>query len=455
MRENSQGASVVPELPPAEPLADGVRQREGLLIELFGDEVVGQLHSKTWSLRQAAVNAIADTLPSLGVEPRQAAAACVRVLNKTAADKMVQVFLASTPLLALLCQLSAAAGTPRAALLADAQPVLEAWREKLHDANARARAQTADALLAASDASQLGAAAVAAVLVEKVDPKKGSSSQLWLSRLSLLLRVIAEHGDELRDKLPAAIELIKGALDHRDQAVRAKATEVACAAYPLLADLTAVQRILWPGMKSGKGKPVWYDALMAALDEAMPTSGAPSRSGSVAPSAPPAPRRARRPRRARPGARRPRVRSRRRRPRRRRRCRAPAAATGAPPAEAEAAAGEEGEGEYEDDPFTCQFCGLYDPSFTEEKLDMHFWKDCPLLTSCRQCDQVIEVQVLNEHLRDECERVHGGDAYKPPLGTADFSGCPLCMQPLPDTPEAWQHHLIEVCVANERRQQQA
>jgi hypothetical protein len=29
------------------------------------------------------------------------------------------------------------------------------------------------------------------------------------------------------------------------------------------------------------------------------------------------------------------------------------------------------------------------------------------------------------------------------------------MQPLPDTPEAWQHHLIEVCVANERRQQQA
>ena len=431
-----------------------MRQREGLLIELFGDEVVGQLHSKTWSLRQAAVNAIADTLPSLGVEPRQAAAACVRVLNKTAADKMVQVFLASTPLLALLCQLSAAAGTPRAALLADAQPVLEAWREKLHDANARARTQTADALLAASDASQLGAAAVAAVLVEKVDPKKGSSSQLWLSRLGLLLRVIAEHGDELRDKLPAAIELIKGALDHRDQAVRAKATEVACAAYPLLADLTAVQRILWPGMKSGKGKPVWYDALMAALDEAMPTSGAPSRSGSVAPSAaggaasrsppassatgsaPPSRQKSPTPPQAPPPVPAP----------------APAA-TGAPPA-AEAA-GEEGEGEYEDDPFTCQFCGLYDPSFTEEKLDMHFWKDCPLLTSCRQCDQVIEVQVLNEHLRDECERVHGGDAYKPPLGTADFSGCPLCMQPLPDTPEAWQHHLIEVCVANERRQQQA
>ena len=54
-------------------------------------------------------------------------------------------------------------------------------------------------------------------------------------------------------------------------------------------------------------------------------------------------------------------------------------------------------------------------------------------------------------VRDECERVNGANAYPPALGAADFTGCPLCMQPLPDTPEAWQHHLIEVCVANERR----
>ena len=90
------------------------------------------------------MNAIADTLPSLGVEPRQAAAACVRVPNDDL-DKMASVAIASTPLLALLRQLSAAAGLPRAALLADARAVLEAWREKLHDANARARTQTVDA----------------------------------------------------------------------------------------------------------------------------------------------------------------------------------------------------------------------------------------------------------------------------------------------------------------------
>lgn len=38
--------------------------------------------------------------------------------------------------------------------------------------------------------------------------------------------------------------------------------------------------------------------------------------------------------------------------------------------------------------FTCQFCGKYDPSFTDEKLDMHYWQNCPLLMSCEECGQV-------------------------------------------------------------------
>lgn len=37
---------------------------------------------------------------------------------------------------------------------------------------------------------------------------------------------------------------------------------------------------------------------------------------------------------------------------------------------------------------TCQFCGKYDPSFTDEKLDMHYWQNCPLLMSCEECGQV-------------------------------------------------------------------
>lgn len=52
--------------------------------------------------------------------------------------------------------------------------------------------------------------------------------------------------------------------------------------------------------------------------------------------------------------------------------------------------GERKEAEEMDDDvsYTCQFCGKYDPSFTDEKLDMHYWQSCPLLMSCEECGQV-------------------------------------------------------------------
>jgi len=51
----------------------------------------------------------------------------------------------------------------------------------------------------------------------------------------------------------------------------------------------------------------------------------------------------------------------------------------------------------------CQFCGLEDPALSEEKLDLHYWQECPMLTSCKLCEQVIEIATLNEHLLSECE----------------------------------------------------
>lgn len=48
------------------------------------------------------------------------------------------------------------------------------------------------------------------------------------------------------------------------------------------------------------------------------------------------------------------------------------------------------EDEVDDVTCTCQFCGKYDPSFTDEKLDMHYWQNCPMLQSCHECGQVRE-----------------------------------------------------------------
>ena len=30
----------------------------------------------------------------------------------------------------------------------------------------------------------------------------------------------------------------------------------------------------------------------------------------------------------------------------------------------------------------CNFCGVYDENFNEESIDIHYWKECPMLTTC-------------------------------------------------------------------------
>lgn len=42
----------------------------------------------------------------------------------------------------------------------------------------------------------------------------------------------------------------------------------------------------------------------------------------------------------------------------------------------------------------CIFCGEKNETFTEEMLDMHYWKSCPMLKRCDHCAQVLEILVL-------------------------------------------------------------
>lgn len=52
---------------------------------------------------------------------------------------------------------------------------------------------------------------------------------------------------------------------------------------------------------------------------------------------------------------------------------------------------------------SCMFCGAKDSAWTEDSLDLHYWKDCPMLTPCPACAQVVEIAGLTDHLLDECE----------------------------------------------------
>lgn len=58
----------------------------------------------------------------------------------------------------------------------------------------------------------------------------------------------------------------------------------------------------------------------------------------------------------------------------------------------------------------CMFCGKSESGWTEDMLDLHYWKECPLLTPCPACAQIVEIAGLPEHLLEECEHKHNFEA---------------------------------------------
>ncbi|EUB59080.1 hypothetical protein EGR_06072 [Echinococcus granulosus] len=125
---------------------------------------------------------------------------------------------------------------------------------------------------------------------------------------------------------------------------------------------------------------------------------------------------------------------------------------------------------------TCIFCGEQNDDFTEEALDMHYWKACPMLRRCPNCKQVIEVSGLTEHLLNECPKANNLGGYRrcercsEAIPNATFIAhnsckmapnpslrCPLCHADLADdgvqgsnNEDAWRVHLLKECRQNSR-----
>ncbi|XP_052715307.1 centrosomal protein of 104 kDa-like isoform X2 [Crassostrea angulata] len=120
----------------------------------------------------------------------------------------------------------------------------------------------------------------------------------------------------------------------------------------------------------------------------------------------------------------------------------------------------------------CIFCGERNESFTEEGLDLHYWKHCPMLKRCTNCKQVVEIASYTEHLLTECEAKT--NYQKCPRCTeaipksdydehiaakscnsarASNNHCPLCHQNIASGEEGWKSHLMsrEGCKQNPRR----
>ncbi|XP_070367359.1 centrosomal protein of 104 kDa isoform X9 [Equus asinus] len=111
----------------------------------------------------------------------------------------------------------------------------------------------------------------------------------------------------------------------------------------------------------------------------------------------------------------------------------------------------------------CIFCGERSDSFTEEGLDLHYWKQCLMLTRCDYCKQVVEISSLTEHLLTECDKKDGfGKCYRcseailkeelprhikmkdcnPAKSEKLANRCPLCHENFTPGEEAWKAHLM-------------
>ncbi|NWI02602.1 CE104 protein, partial [Tichodroma muraria] len=122
----------------------------------------------------------------------------------------------------------------------------------------------------------------------------------------------------------------------------------------------------------------------------------------------------------------------------------------------------------------CIFCGERNESFTEEGLDLHYWKYCPMLTRCEHCKQMLEIASLTEHLladcdkrdsfgkcprcreavpRDELPRHMKSRICNPAKPENVSNHCPLCHENFPPGEEAWRSHLMDKdgCKMNQRR----
>ncbi|CDW88088.1 centrosomal protein of 104 kda [Stylonychia lemnae] len=122
----------------------------------------------------------------------------------------------------------------------------------------------------------------------------------------------------------------------------------------------------------------------------------------------------------------------------------------------------------------CQFCGKNDSAFAQsENIDMHYWRECIMLTECTFCSQVIEISTYNQHLLNECDKAkdfkqcgrckesvnvaeyeqHVADKsclINKPLKAANR--CPLCHQDIKPGESGWKKHLTdEGCPKNPRK----
>ncbi|XP_059615922.1 centrosomal protein of 104 kDa isoform X2 [Phlebotomus argentipes] len=118
----------------------------------------------------------------------------------------------------------------------------------------------------------------------------------------------------------------------------------------------------------------------------------------------------------------------------------------------------------------CSFCDWVCEKDSGQ-LDKHYWKSCPLLMKCPQCQCVLEVSAYSHHLTNECEakesyvickrcseavhmelfQLHLLEEYCREVPPSSVR-CPLCHENIPEN--GWKEHFLDqalFCRGNSRR----
>lgn len=454
----------------AEPLSSANRKDAEQLIDLYGEPTCQQLYSKQWTHRVTGLKTINSDIGSQAIQAdeRTIYMSVIKVLKRTLNDKVAHVFLAATQLLETTLHTVANSVKPDE-LRSSMDAVVLILIEKLADVNQRVRDTADSTIILLATSRNHGPSLIPTHLLSPLKKKDENAPLPLKSRARLLLKLVLRYGLSDKTNLTSAalMQFLLPHLQHRDVSVR-EAMMNLCAA---VAQITGVPKLdqYFRGVRGAT-----LDTLMQRIEDV--TSGrlslAPGEEGRVNSVAPKEQHYEEEKRQQQHHQQQQQPASGRFTARQQKQHDHPHPPSHPSPRDFHVnshnvtavdnqpmhhdiysqqqqqqppyhpqhnnndlgsdnevneitehmgdAMFHDGLGESSMDATNqCQFCGLVDPEFTEEQLDLHYWQSCPMLTSCQQCEQVIEISTLNDHLLNECEVK---DTYEM---------CTQCHQPIP------------------------
>ena len=434
------------------------------IVGLLGEYRARCLFSRTWALREAAVSKTKMMLTNeFEEEPglNDSVKGVAGVIRVGMEDKFQQVFYATLSLLDEFLIVLRTIKVSRASFLPLADPMIVALIEKLSDGGERIRKGARRGLEALASSPSVGPAAIASHALKSLNSKQKQAWRPILGRLQTITDLINQYslGQQSGLSVDAIMNCARnmGALTHSNGEVRDAAKEMTVALQK------QVGTDVLEGILKAELRPKQLEEYYIAFGES------PNRDNEVSTRNEPesAPRRNNRqnnsnneqvsknnasnnvPNSARDSN-------------------YDKSDTAASGAKQHPNQNVSMDGSVED--FTvCSFCGAENKKWNEDALDLHYWKECPLLCPCPACAQVVEIAGLPDHLLTECEqksnfvtcevtglaiRIHEFDSWsksptcRPPPANCMY--CPLCLATVEDSDEAWRLHLSNACPQNPR-----